>query len=302
MDRNYNINLLNNTIRNIEIIYNDLLLLRTQSQNYRRNRRRRRNSQQYPSQQQYYPSQQQYYPSQQQQQQQQQYPSQQRQYPSQQRQYPSQQQQRQQQQQYPSQQQYYTPQYYYYPQQNTIRYPLSQPMTPIQTQVRQGDLIDRYTSDSSNVLLFTYFDTFPSTTPLRRNNNHMDNTIQRFYENVPIIATQNEIIQSTSTVLYNSIPTPLNTSCPITLETFNDTDMVTQIIGCGHVFDSIGINGWFQSNVRCPVCRYDIRTNSTQSVNNEQPINNTNRRTSTINNDLLIQYTERLMRELYPDF
>jgi Ring finger domain len=302
MNDNYN-NLLNDTIRNIEIIYNDLLLLRNQnqSQNYRRrnrNRRRRISQQQYyPSQQQQYPSQQQYYPSQQQQ-------------------YPSQ------------QQQYYTPQYYYYPQQNTIRYPLSQPLTsvqpiipiqtpiqtpvqtpiqtpvqtPIQTQIGEGNSNYRYTSDSSNVLLFTYFDTFPSTTPLRRNNIRMDNTLQRFYENVPISATQNEISQSTTTSLYNGIITPLNTSCPITLETFNDNDMVTQIIGCGHVFDPSGINIWFQSNVRCPVCRYDIRTNSTSSNNNEQSINNTNGRTSTRNNDLLTQYAERLMRELYPDF
>ena len=282
MDRNYNINLLNNTIRNIEIIYNDLLLLRNQSQNYRRNRnrRRRRNSQQYPSQQQ-------------------------RQYPSQQQQY------------YPSQQQqYYPSQYYYYPQENTIRYPLSQPITPtqtqtpvqrpiqpMQTQIGEGNSNYGYTSDSSNVLLFTYFDTFPSTTPLRRNNIRMDNTLQRFYENVPISASQNEISQSTTTSLYNSITTPLNTSCPITLETFNDNDTVTQIMGCGHIFDPSGINIWFQSNVRCPVCRYDIRTNSTPSVNNsEQSINNTNRSSPTRNNVLLTQYAERLMREIYPDF
>jgi hypothetical protein len=50
----------------------------------------------------------------------------------------------------------------------------------------------------------------------------------------------------------------------------------TQIKQCGHTFNQEAITNWFQSNVRCPVCRYDIREWSDVSgntINNEQDEN-----------------------------
>jgi hypothetical protein len=59
---------------------------------------------------------------------------------------------------------------------------------------------------------------------------------------------------------------PRNRSCPISLENFNDNDMVSVIRYCGHIFNTEQLNTWFRSNCRCPVCRYDIRRyNSTAS-------------------------------------
>jgi hypothetical protein len=52
-------------------------------------------------------------------------------------------------------------------------------------------------------------------------------------------------------------------NCPITLEDFNEGDVVTQIIHCGHIFQPHSIDNWFQRNVHCPVCRYDIRNTTT---------------------------------------
>ena len=56
--------------------------------------------------------------------------------------------------------------------------------------------------------------------------------------------------------------------------------MVTIIKYCGHVFKTNLINQWFETNVRCPICRYDIRnyrepnaTNNTRSLNLEERIN-----------------------------
>jgi len=46
------------------------------------------------------------------------------------------------------------------------------------------------------------------------------------------------------------------------LERFNPTDQVRQINHCGHIFLPNEFNEWFQTNVRCPVCRYDIRNNN----------------------------------------
>ena len=62
---------------------------------------------------------------------------------------------------------------------------------------------------------------------------------------------------------------PLNTSCPITLERFEDNTECTQIIGCGHLFNRDGLTQWLRGNVRCPICRYDIRNRNESS---EEPM------------------------------
>ena len=46
-------------------------------------------------------------------------------------------------------------------------------------------------------------------------------------------------------------------------------DEVTQIIYCGHIFSKNSIRQWFQHNVRCPVCRYDIRDFGIPTNNND---------------------------------
>ena len=43
------------------------------------------------------------------------------------------------------------------------------------------------------------------------------------------------------------------------MERFNDSDNVSIIRECGHIFSTQEINLWFRSNCRCPICRYDIR-------------------------------------------
>lgn len=48
--------------------------------------------------------------------------------------------------------------------------------------------------------------------------------------------------------------------CPITLENFIVGENICRIRHCGHIFKSTGLMQWFHRNVRCPVCRYDVRT------------------------------------------
>jgi G3E family GTPase len=88
---------------------------------------------------------------------------------------------------------------------------------------------------------------------------------------VVISPTQQEITNNTRQVMYNQVISPLNSSCPITLERFEDNTECTQIIGCGHLFNRDGLHQWLRENVRCPICRYDIR-NINDNDNSETPV------------------------------
>jgi len=109
-------------------------------------------------------------------------------------------------------------------------------------------------------------------------NNTMPNTFSSIFNNffdsnVPINATNEQIQSASRAVRYGDISNPLSESCPISLERFNRDDIVRQIIHCGHIFCEEHFNRWFESNVRCPVCRYDIRnftTNNNPSISNNQ--------------------------------
>ena len=83
--------------------------------------------------------------------------------------------------------------------------------------------------------------------------------INRFMEPVEVYPTQSQIEAATRRVRYCDIARPINTQCPIAMDDFNDSDMVTVIRPCGHIFQTEHIMNWFRTNCRCPVCRYDIR-------------------------------------------
>ena len=92
-----------------------------------------------------------------------------------------------------------------------------------------------------------------------------------FLRPVPITATAEQIAAATSTRIFRDITSPMNTSCPVTQIDFNPDDEVTEILHCRHLFTPSALTTWFQTNVCCPLCRYDIRNYS----NNSQPQDNT---------------------------
>jgi len=94
------------------------------------------------------------------------------------------------------------------------------------------------------------------------------NVFENFFQPVEIYPTQSQIENATRRVRYCDISRPVNTSCPISMDDFNDNDMVTVIRQCGHIFHNEHIMNWFRSNCRCPVCRYDIRDYSS-NISNE---------------------------------
>jgi hypothetical protein len=143
-----------------------------------------------------------------------------------------------------------------------------------------------------------------STLPNNNNNNNntnltndFTNLISTFFTSVIIAPTQDDINNSTTVVRFDSIENPLNESCPISLERFHNEDYVTQIIYCGHIFKTNELNSWFSNNVRCPVCRYDIRNYSspglTEEINSNSNINSENN-SSVINN-----LTQQLVSSLF---
>ena len=77
---------------------------------------------------------------------------------------------------------------------------------------------------------------------------------------VTVRPTESQITDATRIIKYSDIENPVSAACPISLDNFSENDNVRQINHCGHVFSLNSIDEWFQNNVRCPVCRYDIRT------------------------------------------
>lgn len=77
---------------------------------------------------------------------------------------------------------------------------------------------------------------------------------------VPIAPTNEELDRASQLVRYGDLNQPVSRSCPISLEEFGENDPVRQLVHCRHLFSPDAFQTWFQTHVRCPVCRHDIRT------------------------------------------
>lgn len=54
--------------------------------------------------------------------------------------------------------------------------------------------------------------------------------------------------------------------CPITQEAFEESSQILRITHCQHCFSREALLNWFDRSVLCPVCRYDIRDFSNNSI------------------------------------
>ena len=86
-------------------------------------------------------------------------------------------------------------------------------------------------------------------TPITNNNNNLR----------PITPTREQINNASILVRYDFIENPSSERCSISLQEFNDDDVVRQILYCGHIFHENSLQEWFTRNTVCPLCRYDIR-------------------------------------------
>jgi len=98
-------------------------------------------------------------------------------------------------------------------------------------------------------------------------------TFTNMFENVRVCPTSAQIENASETIFYDDSLELLYNRCPITLASFQSSDRLRRILQCGHIFTEESFMRWFQDNVQCPVCRFDIRTYNSFS---EQPNPNHN--------------------------
>lgn len=82
-----------------------------------------------------------------------------------------------------------------------------------------------------------------------------------FFDNVIIAPSSRQIIQATQRMVFTNDTSNnfTDTTCPISLTQFMDGDELLRIRHCGHTFLRNSLLRWFETSVRCPMCRYDIR-------------------------------------------
>jgi len=153
---------------------------------------------------------------------------------------------------------------------------------------RYNNNSNRYNNNSNRQNNSIFYDYNNPINPTIYNEN-MTNLFQNFLNTSQLVCPTNEQIQNASRIIrYGNIENPLSQSCPISLEEFQENNMIRQLLHCGHLFHQTQFDEWFQNNVRCPVCRYDIRNYtslSTQntSLPNEEISNNTETNSNTLN-------------------
>lgn len=112
-------------------------------------------------------------------------------------------------------------------------------------------------------------------------------------EPVSVAPTQDEINRATETIRFGDIVNPSQNTCPIGLTTFSENDEIMRIRQCGHFFEPSNLLSWLENNVRCPLCRYDIReysgpdtSDNSDTLTETNPINSeTNDETNIENNN-----------------
>jgi len=139
--------------------------------------------------------------------------------------------------------------------------------------------------------------------PLRDGSGNIGTNRQRQnFQDVIVRPTTEQFDQATRTIIYNNDVVLPNARCPISLEDFVEGDTIRQIIHCGHAFSEEPIQNWFQSNVRCPVCRHDIRENNEAQSQDVSGNAQTQNDIDNIINGLTANISSILNRYSYPEF
>lgn len=100
-------------------------------------------------------------------------------------------------------------------------------------------------------------------------NREDDTLLRNNYDDVVVRPSSAQIDNATEVIFFNELLDNHNTSCPITLEPFISGEELCSIRHCSHIFKRVALMDWFRRNVRCPVCRYDIREYMQQGVDED---------------------------------
>jgi hypothetical protein len=79
---------------------------------------------------------------------------------------------------------------------------------------------------------------------------------------VPVPLSSAQLAQNTTV---ETLTADSEQECAVCRDTMLTGATVRKITGCSHMFHRSCIDVWFQSNVRCPNCRYDVRTRTLNS-------------------------------------
>ena len=90
---------------------------------------------------------------------------------------------------------------------------------------------------------------------------------------VHIAPSAEQINNATTTLLFRDISNVTHTICPIDRETLVENDVILQINHCGHFFRAVNLRRHFRRNVRCPLCRFDIRDDENNTPYTFPPMN-----------------------------
>jgi hypothetical protein len=96
--------------------------------------------------------------------------------------------------------------------------------------------------------------------------NQLTNLLTRAAEPVVVAPTAQQIERATAIRASDSSDEDENQSCAICQEPLYDEEAnrpLREITLCEHTFHQTCIDRWFTRNVRCPVCRFDIRDHET---------------------------------------
>lgn len=83
--------------------------------------------------------------------------------------------------------------------------------------------------------------------------------------------TNDQIARATLNTFFSNILSPVNATCPISQDEFNDESEITMIRGCNHIFNRTSLRNWFVNHSTCPMCRNDIRLYRPPTSEAEQP-------------------------------
>ena len=112
--------------------------------------------------------------------------------------------------------------------------------------------------------------------------NHFQNVPFQTNNQTQTFLTVQEIETVTRTFNYNNNNNETTEiRCPISLDNFQEGDVLCKISGCGHVFKKDNLLNWLRRNSQCPICRFNLRTavnrtrNRTRNNRNRSPRTNT---------------------------
>lgn len=108
-----------------------------------------------------------------------------------------------------------------------------------------------------------------------------------------------EINQTCTRLLFSDVSSNI-TQCPISLEELSQDDYILKINHCGHIFKEENLRRVFETNSRCPLCRYNLleelnteENSQTSSITNQTNLINNS---TNIDEEPLLSLEQRIIR------